>query len=85
MRTGRPETLAARLESFRHAVAGIKIDLGNGESSQPVRISGGVSFCPAEREEADALIKLADDRLYAAKDGGRDRIYLDVAPRSNVS
>ena len=78
-------SLAARLESFRHAVAGIKIDLGNGESSQPVRISGGVSFCPAEREEADALIKLADDRLYAAKDAGRDRIYLDVAPQSNVS
>jgi diguanylate cyclase (GGDEF)-like protein len=74
-------SLAARLESFRHNVAHIEIDLGGGDTATPVRISGGVSFCPAEREEADSLIRLADDRLYAAKEAGRDRIFLDMAPR----
>ena len=77
-------SLAARLESFRHSVAGIEIALADGQSTRPVRISGGVSFCPAEREDADSLIKLADDRLYAAKEAGRDRIYLEMAPRSAV-
>ena len=71
-------SLTARLESFRHAVGRVAVD---GPNSHTVRVSGGVSFCPAEREDADSLIGLADDRLYAAKESGRDRICLELVQR----
>jgi diguanylate cyclase (GGDEF)-like protein len=73
-------SLAARLESFRHSVSQVKIDLEDGRT-RPVNISGGVSFCPAEREDPDGLIRLADDRLYAAKDAGRDRIFFELSQK----
>jgi len=68
--------LSRRLDRFREAIA--EVTIAGGEN--PVRISGGVAFCPAEREEADPLIQLADDRLYRAKQDGRDRIYLESEP-----
>jgi diguanylate cyclase (GGDEF)-like protein len=76
-------SLTARLEMFRHGIARVSVN-ADGNDETPVRISGGVSFCPAEREDADSLIRLADDRLYAAKDAGRDRIFLELAPHSVV-
>ena len=66
--------LAKRLDRYRDAVA--EVSIAGGEDL--VRMSGGVAFCPAEREEADPLIQLADDRLYEAKQGGRDRICLET-------
>ena len=72
--------LGARLEAFRNAVAEVSITGEDGETRH-VNISGGVAFCPAEEEDADALIRLADDRLYAAKEAGRNRIYFEIAPR----
>ncbi|MHC4547557.1 MAG: sensor domain-containing diguanylate cyclase [Planctomycetota bacterium] len=74
-------SLAARLESFREGVARMQIDAGDGDDPLDVRVSGGVSFCPAECEDSDSLIRLADDRLYAAKDSGRNRICFESSPR----
>jgi diguanylate cyclase (GGDEF)-like protein len=74
-------SLAARLEAFRNAVARVLVPHADGTDGRVVRISGGVSFCPAECEDADALIRLADDRLYAAKEAGRNRIFLESVPR----
>ena len=68
--------LTRRLDQFRQSIAEINV----AGSQDAVRISGGVAFCPAEREEADPLIQLADDRLYRAKQEGRDRIYLETEP-----
>ena len=73
-------SLASRIEAFRESVARMQVDVGAGSPIQ-VRISGGVAFCPAEREDADSLIRLADDRLYAAKESGRNRICFESSPR----
>jgi diguanylate cyclase (GGDEF)-like protein len=73
-------SLAARLESFREGVAQLRVDPNDG-SPLSVRVSGGVSFCPAECEDADSLIRLADDRLYAAKESGRNRICFEASAR----
>jgi len=72
--------LTGRLDSFRTAIGEIQASDETGDHSISIRISGGVAFCPAEREEADPLIRLADARLYRAKEDGRDRIYTDSAP-----
>ena len=78
--------LSRRLESFRQAIAEIETKGTKGESIT-VRISGGVSFCPAESEgaEPDDLIRIADERLYRAKDEGRDRIFLEDAATTATS
>ena len=73
-------TLTSRIDAFRAAISEIHASDEAGEQSISIRISGGVAFCPAEREEPDSLIRLADVRLYRAKDDGRDRIYLDSGP-----
>ncbi|MDH3592023.1 MAG: GGDEF domain-containing protein, partial [Planctomycetota bacterium] len=70
-------SLTSRVETFREQLASTALDPGNGKAPIQVRVSGGVSFCPAEEEEADDLIRLADDRLYAAKESGRDRLCLE--------
>ena len=71
------ESLEERLDQFRESIGEVRV-AGN---DQTVRISGGVAFCPTERAEADPLIQLADERLYAAKEAGRDRIYFDLEAR----
>ncbi|MFQ5845508.1 MAG: GGDEF domain-containing protein, partial [Planctomycetota bacterium] len=72
--------LAARLEDFRLAVSHIDVEADSDKASVIVRVSGGVAFYPAEEADADALIRLADDRLYAAKKSGRNRIFLESGP-----
>ena len=43
--------------------------------------SGGVAEYPADGDEATLLLGRADDRLYAAKEAGRNRIFvLDPVP-----
>ena len=39
-----------------------------------VTISVGLAICPEETSSAEDLMKIADDRLYAAKEAGRDRV-----------
>jgi len=74
-------SLGARLESFRESLSSTPLDPGDGTPAIHVRISGGISFCPAEREEADGLIRLADHRLYVAKESGRDRLCFESEPQ----
>jgi diguanylate cyclase (GGDEF)-like protein len=42
---------------------------GSAERSLPLSASYGVSSCPSEARSVIELLQLADDRLYAAKDG----------------
>jgi diguanylate cyclase (GGDEF)-like protein len=63
-------------------VAGILRDLVErtrfpGEESQPggcLTISVGVATFPIEASDADGLVKAADQALYRAKEGGRNRV-----------
>jgi diguanylate cyclase (GGDEF)-like protein len=45
-----------------------------GDISPAVTVSAGVAEGPVAEGGPDALFKLADQRLYAAKDAGRDRV-----------
>jgi len=74
-------SLGARLEAFRESISATALDPGTGADLIQVRISGGVAFCPAEREDPDTLIRLADDRLYVAKESGRNRLCIESNPR----
>jgi diguanylate cyclase (GGDEF)-like protein len=46
-----------------------------------VTVSAGVASFPDDAEDEEALVRIADERLYAAKAGGRNRVCADV-PRT---
>lgn len=63
-------------ERMRLAVAAKPIDVGAGQSI-PLTISIGVSTMVTDREiDADVLIRSADEALYLAKSGGRNRVRI---------
>ncbi len=72
--------VAARVEQLRQSIADIDVDVPDPSDKPEVRITGGVAFCPAEEEDVDTLIALADSRLYYAKEHGRDRITIEPTP-----
>ena len=41
----------------------------------PVTFSAGIAVAPTQGEDADALLRAADQALYAAKLAGRDRVF----------
>jgi diguanylate cyclase (GGDEF)-like protein len=45
-----------------------------GEVIQSPTVSMGIAVCPFDADEAEMLIKVADQRLYVAKSRGRDQI-----------
>jgi len=48
-------------------------------TSIAITASIGLSVCPAEGGELEGLQKLADKRMYKAKEGGRNRVVADNA------
>jgi diguanylate cyclase (GGDEF)-like protein len=69
-------------ESFRRAVGTQGFA---GESSQPlgrVTVSSGIATFPLDAQDDIALVKVADSRLYQAKEQGRDRtVGAEAAPK----
>ncbi len=67
-------------ESLRAAIAELAIPHPRSSCSQSITVSIGVAAgMPAEIEAPAALIRAADDALYAAKRNGRNRV--EIAPR----
>jgi diguanylate cyclase (GGDEF)-like protein len=54
---------------------------GGVESTTPITVSIGAAIFPDDGANADALFAVADERLYAAKRGGRNRV---VTPRTTA-
>jgi two-component system cell cycle response regulator len=86
-----PETnlgiAAAVAERLRRSVADRPFTIKVGGQSVPITISIGVSVARSEGDSPEALLKRADDALYAAKNGGRNQVVTqqdgvvpDIAP-----
>jgi len=58
-------------ERLREAMAKIEIRFGSGEVR--LTVSGGVALYPDDGADWDGLFAVADRRLYAAKESGRNR------------
>ena len=66
----------ARAERLRRHLAGVVFDTPRGPLS--VTVSIGVSALTVDCDSLDALLAQADDRLYTAKRGGRNRVCAGV-------
>jgi len=75
-------------ERLRHAIAGERVAAAGVEGGIPVTISIGVAAALENYPDtAAALLKRADDALYAAKRLGRDRVvsWAELQPRRAAS
>jgi two-component system cell cycle response regulator len=61
-------------ERLRAAIAKEPFLLLSSRERVPITISIGVAAAEAADDSVDAILKRADDALYAAKNGGRDRV-----------
>lgn len=64
--------VTARLEAMRLAIA--QTALVAFEDGRQLRVTASFGGCTTIGEDLEAMMKIADDRLYAAKKGGRNRI-----------
>ena len=62
-----------KAETIRTAVKSLDLDY-RGRKLGPVTISLGIAVVPLHADDADALLGKADEALYEAKRGGRDRV-----------
>ncbi len=63
-------------EKMRSNVAATAIGPEHAARENPVRISVGVACYPEDASDVAALIKVADNRLYLAKDAGRNQVCI---------
>ena len=70
-----PEGARQKAEAMRAAVG--KLDLNyRGESLGRITASMGVALYPDHADDADSLLRAADEALYRAKVSGRDRVVM---------
>jgi len=63
-------------ERVRNTIASTPFPHGERQPLGCVSISGGVASFPEDSADPAALIQLADEALYKAKEEGRNRVYL---------
>jgi len=73
-----PDSLSIIGEKIRQAVAATPIDLGAAGAPLPLTISVGIAAFHADNDSGEALIARADAALYRAKEGGRNRVELEL-------
>lgn len=61
-------------ERIRQRVADFIFPYEERQPSGNLTISVGVAFCPEDSTEKQRLLEIADERLYKAKSGGRNRV-----------
>ncbi len=61
-------------EAFRGAVMATGFPGGSGQAQRRLTVSGGVAVFPDDAQDDETLIKVADARLYQAKQAGRNCI-----------
>jgi diguanylate cyclase (GGDEF)-like protein len=71
-----PAAAEKRLDDLQRRVRGLKFQSGESELSG-ITFTAGVAIYPEDGIELDQLMRRADDRLYRAKDAGRQRIVTD--------
>lgn len=65
-------------EKLRFAVEDLQIPHSHNNASDYVTISiGAVNLIPSRNDTMESIIKIADDRLYYAKDTGRNRVVVE--------
>ena len=62
-----------RAELLRENIKQLNV-LHGGQRLGAVTLSIGIAVCPDNGDSVEHLLKAADDALYRAKEGGRDRI-----------
>jgi diguanylate cyclase (GGDEF)-like protein len=68
-----PETALQRAEAIRAAVETMRVQ-HMGRDLPQVTVSIGVATFPADGDSPEALLRVADEALYRAKHGGRNRV-----------
>lgn len=67
------EAACLRIESLRRGVEALTFER-HGQVFPCVTISAGIASCPVHALDCDALMRMADQALYRAKENGRNRI-----------
>jgi diguanylate cyclase (GGDEF)-like protein len=68
-----------RAEEIRSAVHGLQLSL-RGKPLGRITVSIGVGLMPDHVASPEALIRVADEAMYVAKAGGRDRVVIGHPP-----
>jgi len=68
------ETARRKVESLREAIASTPIALPHGRETVRLTISAGLASFPEDGEDAAELFATADERMFAAKREGRNRV-----------
>lgn len=67
------EEATLKLEQVVRTIAALEIPVARGKSDR-ITVSAGVAAFPADGEDAQSVLAIADLRLYEAKRRGRDRV-----------
>ena len=70
-----------RAETIRHDIEQMQLTLGDRPLDR-VTASFGIALYPTHADNAEALVRAADNALYQAKDGGRNRVQVFEAEPS---
>jgi diguanylate cyclase (GGDEF)-like protein len=72
------EVAVERAERIRRGIAGLRLEHG-GHRLDAISSSFGVAIFPRHADNAEALLRAADEALYEAKKAGRDRVVVSEA------
>ncbi|MBQ7667817.1 MAG: GGDEF domain-containing protein [Clostridia bacterium] len=71
------ENVTMVAERIRQKVADYVFPYEEKQPNGNLTISVGVAFCPTDSLDKQQLLTIADERLYKAKNGGRNRVVVD--------